>query len=95
MRCYRFKRELGRRTAFRTAQVSGEYERSALFQQILQGGQRSPDAGIIRDIAGLVHGNVIVNTDKDTFSFEIDITDGFFIHCRIPPQSGYSPFLPI
>jgi len=69
------QRELGIGILLGTSQVRHQDDRAALFEHLLDGGDRRTDAGIVRHLALLVEGHVEIHADDRALAFEIVIVD--------------------
>ena len=73
----RCQRKIVIRLALGTAEVAHQDNGCAFFQHVLNGGQRSPDAGVIRDGAFL-HGYVEVAAADDPLSLQFHVSYSLF-----------------
>ncbi len=76
--CRRAHRIFRFRSFFRPSQVRAQDDRRYVIQQILDGGQRGPDTGIVRYLSVLDR-NVEIHPHQDALSPDIDIGDQFLI----------------
>ena len=60
--------------------MGNQNQAGALVDNVAYGGQRSSDALVICYIAVLIQGNIKIHTCNHTFSLQIDIGYGHFVH---------------
>ena len=63
---------------FRFAQVAAQDQAAAVFDQFVQGGQSRDDAVVVGDLA-VLHGDVEVTANQDSFALDIDVFHSFFV----------------
>ena len=78
---HRSQRVLGLEFAlFRAAQVGGDHDGGALVQRGLDGRHRSPDAGVVGDVAVLIQRDVEVAADEDFLAFQVEVCQSLEFH---------------
>ncbi len=77
--CHRFEGVFGIRTTLGPAQVRAQDHSRAVIEQILDGRQGRPNAGIVAHFA-ILDRYVEIDPHQDLFTFYIDIANGFLLN---------------
>jgi len=76
--------------AFGAAQMGTQDHGRLSVQEVLDGGQRGPDAGVVGHLS-LSEGDVEINAHQHPLPLHIHIADGFLVHVVTPVIAGRAP----